>query len=388
MIERNVTATILENLDYFPIAGILGPRQVGKTTLAKRITAAWSDPFVQLDLELDSDLRKMEEAETYLRFHQDKLVVIDEIQRLPRLFPLLRALVDEQRRPGRFLILGSASPHIMRESSESLAGRIAYTELTPLSLTELNNVVPLEQHWLRGGFPEPLMMEKETLVWRWLDNFLNTFLERDLSILGYSIVPSALRRVFQLLTQVHGNLLNVNELSRSLGIGATTLTRYLDLFEGSFLLNRLMPYHVNVGKRLVKSPKIYFRDSGLFHLLSGIYSMEQLLDSRLLGADWEGYVIEQIRRSAPERWQFFFYRTQSGAEADLVLQSPVGNIYVIEIKLSASSSISRGFYQSAEDLAAKGKFVVVKEGESYPKGEDVWVCNLQDFLLRFFPGLS
>jgi len=388
MIARQITQTILENLRHFPIAGILGPRQVGKTTLARVLTMQFAQPYVHLDLELDSDLSKLDEAETYLRFHQDKLVVIDEVQRLPRLFPLLRALVDEQRRPGRFLILGSASPHIIRDSSESLAGRIAYTELSPLSLSEVSGIVPLKQHWLRGGFPEPLLMDNEPMTWRWLDNFITTFLERDLRVLGYEITPATLRRLLQMLTNLHGNLLNISELSRSMGVGTATLTRYLDILEGSYLIHRLTPYYINSGKRLVKSPKLFFRDSGLFHSLSGISTFEQLLNNRLLGASWEGYAIEQIRRDAPERSQFFFYRTHAGAEADLVFQSPRGDIYLIEIKLSLSAGISRGFYQSGDDLAAKGKFIVVLEGESFPKSDGTWVCSLQDFLQNHLPVLQ
>jgi uncharacterized protein len=388
MITRALNSTILENLTYFPVTGIVGPRQVGKTTLAKAVLSLYGKPFVQLDLELDSDLQKLNEAETYLRFHRDKLVVIDEIQRLPRLFPLLRALVDEQRTPGRFLILGSASPGILRESSESLAGRIAYSELTPFSLREVDDVVSMEQHWLRGGFPEPLLVDNERIVWRWLDNFLNTFLERDLRILGYEIAPEAMRRTLQMLTSFHGNLLNISEISRSLGIATTTLTRYLDLLEGSFLIRRLPPWFSNVHKRLVKSPKFYFRDSGIFHALAGIQSYDQLLNNRAIGASWEAYAVEQIRRAAPERWQFFFYRTHSGSEADLVLQSPQSNLYIAEIKLSLSTGISRGFFHSAEDLQPKGKYVIIARGERFPRADGTLVCNLSDFLRQILPGLD
>ncbi|NUQ24899.1 MAG: ATP-binding protein [Saprospiraceae bacterium] len=380
MIARELTGTVLENLAHFPVTGIIGPRQVGKTTLAKSILSTYDRPFIHLDLELDSDLRKLDEAETFLRFHQDKLVVIDEIQRLPRLFPLLRALVDERRVPGRFLILGSASPSVIRESSESLAGRIAYSELTPVSLRELAHSLPMEQHWLRGGFPEPLLMQNPTIAWRWLDNFINTFLERDLRILGYEIAPEAMRRTLQMLTNYHGNLLNVSEISRSLGISAPTVNRYLDILEGSFLIHRLAPYFVNIGKRLVKAPKFYFRDSGIFHALSGINTYEQLLDNRARGASWEGYAIEQIRRAAPERWQFFFYRAHTGAEADLVLQSATGDIYLAEIKLSLSTGVTRGFFHSGQDLQPKGKFVIIPEGDAFPRADGTLVCGLEEFL--------
>jgi predicted AAA+ superfamily ATPase len=387
MIKREAEHIILENLAYFPVTGIIGPRQVGKTTLARSITAGRNKPFIHLDLELDGDLQRLSEAEVFLRFHQDKLVVIDEIQRLPRLFPLLRALTDEHRVPGRFLILGSASPHIMRESSESLAGRIAYTVLTPIGLRELPDTIDMMRHWLRGGFPEPLLMDNPNLVWRWIDNFLNTFLERDLRLLGYEIAPEAMRRILQILTGFHGNLLNISDISRSLGVSVTTVNRYLDILEGSFLIRRLQPYYVNIGKRLVKSPKFYFRDSGIFHLLAGIASEEQLLGHRYFGASWEGYAVEQICRATPERWDFFFYRTHAGAEADLVLRSPQGNLYVIEIKWSLAHKISRGFTESSQDLGAHQKFVLIAEGDAFPRADGTMVYNLETFLREVLPDL-
>ncbi len=344
-------------------------------------------PAVYLDLELDDDIRKLEQAETYLRYHDDKLVIIDEIQRMPRLFPLLRALTDENRRPGRFLILGSASPGVLRESSESLAGRIAYTELTPLSLPEVTSHTDMLTHWVRGGFPEPLLAKDEVFVWRWLDNFLNTFLERDLRALGYEISPLAMRRTLQMLTSFHGNLLHISEISRSLGINAPTISRYLDILEGSYLIFRFPPYFANVSKRLVKASKFYFRDSGLFHSLSGIRSADQLFDNRFIGASWEGYVVEQIRRASGEFFEFFFYRTHAGAEADLIIKTPKNELIAVEIKLSMAPGISKGFHLSAADLGAKAKYIIVYEGESYPRGDGVWVCNLGDFLEGHLGGL-
>ena len=315
-------------------------------------------------------------------------MVIDEIQRLPSLFALIRALVDENRRPGRFLILGSASPGIIRNSSETLAGRIAYKELAPISLRELPPDFPLDQHWLCGGFPEPLLSLPPAVAWRWLDQFIGTFLERDLRILGYEIAPATMRRVLLMLTTAHGNLLNVSEISRSLGISAPTLTRYLDILEGSFLIHRLPPIHANINKRLVKAPKFYFRDSGIFHALSGITSTEQLLNHRTLGASWEGYVIEQIRRCLPERWHMNFYRTQAGAESDLVLANAAGHLFQVEIKRSLSAPVGRSFGQVANDLQPGGRFILVPHGDSYPRSDGSWVHSLSSFLREVLPGLE
>ena len=380
MIPRTVTKDLLKHLEYFPIAGIIGPRQVGKTTLVKNLSSELKLETIYLDLELISDLRKLDDAETYLKFHQDKCIIIDEIQRMPSLFALLRALVDQDRRPARFIILGSASPELIRSSSESLAGRIAYTELSPFSLTETSPSIPMREHWLKGGFPDAILAPKSRLSWTWLENFIRTFLERDLRELGYDIPSVTLRRMLTMIAHLHGGLLNQSDLGRSLGISSTTVGRYLDLLEGSFLIHRLQPYFKNVGKRLVKSPKIYIRDSGILHTLLQIQSQETLLGHIAYGASWEGYVIEQIRRSMPEGGDCYFYRTQAGAEVDLYLMMPSGKRIAIEIKATNSPKIARGFYHSMVDLEPDQKYVIIPEGERYPKAEGIMVVSLMDFL--------
>ena len=371
---------VMEDLSYFPVIGIIGPRQVGKTTLSKMIQTNLSKPYIYLDLELDSDLRKMENAEAYLRLHLDKCVIIDEIQRLPRLFSLIRALVDLQKEPARFILLGSASPGLIREASETLAGRIAYSELTPFGFMEIKHQFDMNTHWLKGGFPDALLAPTNALTWRWLESFAQTFIERDLRELGHEISPPFLKKLLSMLGYLHGELLNVADLSRSLVISQPTVRRYLDLLEGGFIIHRLQPYLKYIGKRLVKSPKIYIRETGLLHKLSNIVDLEQLYGHSAIGASWEGYVIEEIKKTVDTNWEFYFYRTHTGAEIDLILITPRGKMICIEIKYSNSPSISKGFYKSVEDLKPDYQFVIVPETESYPKSDEVWVHSLSFFL--------
>ena len=381
MIERKLTASILENLTYFPVVGIIGPRQVGKTTLAKQLQNQLSRPCVYLDLELDDDITRLQNAQAYLQSHQDRCVIIDEIQLMPRLFALLRALVDQERVPARFMILGSASPSIIRQSSETLAGRIAYSELTPLSLQEAQTAdFAIGDHWFKGGFPDALLAPTENISREWLRNFTNTFMEKDLKAMGYEISLQTMSKLYRMLSHVHGNLLNISALSSSLGVSQPTVGKYLDLLEGGFLIHRLQPYFVNIGKRLIKSPKIYFRDTGILHQLLGIANFEALQGHPNVGASWEGYVIEQIRRVAGESWQYYFYRTQAGAETDVVLISPNGKMTCIEIKYSLRPVLTKGFYQSVADLTPQYQYVIIPSGSSYFLNEQLKVCSLADFL--------
>jgi uncharacterized protein len=381
MIERFVKTDIIDSLSYFPVAGILGPRQVGKTTLAKELQAHISRPCLYLDLESEEDMEKLKNPQPYLKSHQDKCVIIDEIQLLPRLFPLLRALIDQERVPARFMILGSASPSLIRQSSETLAGRIAYTELSPLSLSEISaTTIKQEYHWFMGGFPNALLAQSESTGKKWLQNFLSTFLEKDLRALGYEISTLTLSRLYRMVAHLHGQILNVQTLSQSLGVTNPTVSKYLDLVEGGFMIRRIAPYYVNLGKRLVKAPKIYFRDSGILHQLSSIPTFEELLGNPLVGASWEGYVIEQIHRAVIGDWQFYYYRTYSGAEVDLVVINPKGKMICIEIKYSLTPSISRGFYESVADLKPHFQYVIIPSGESYFMNDNVKVCGLSTFL--------
>ena len=296
---------------------------MGKTTLARRIGAQRSGRVVYLDLELASDDAKLRLAESYLRSHATDLVIIDEIQRRGDLYPLIRALVDEDRRPGRFLLLGSASPDLKRQAAESLAGRITYLELAPLTLWEVGHDEGTAiRLWSRGGFPPSYLADGDELSVRWREDLIRTYLERDLAVLGFRVPAQQLRRFWQMLAHLHGQTWNGARLASSLGVGEPAVKHYRDILEDTFMLRVLPPYFANLGKRLVKSPKVYVRDSGLVHALLGLDSMEDVLGHPVAGASWEGWALEQVLAHVPERWQKTYFRTHAGAEVDLILERP------------------------------------------------------------------
>jgi predicted AAA+ superfamily ATPase len=390
LIERQIKEQVVKNLTYFPVVGIVGPRQVGKTTLSKIIQKNLNIPSLHLDLELDDDLYKLQNPQTYLQMHAEKCIIIDEIQRLPSLFPLLRALVDQDRRPARFIILGSASPEMIRHSSESLAGRIAYSELTPFSLLELQSTtIQQSTHWFLGGFPSALLAPSPDFSRIWLQNFIYTFIEKDIRLLGYDISIPTMDRLLKMLAHLHSAILNVSDISRSLGVSIPTVNKYLDLLEGGFLIRRLQPYFVNLGKRLVKTPKMYIRDTGILHSLASIPSYEALYANPLIGASWEGYVIEQIYRCVePRSWNLYYYRTQVGAEVDLVLISPSGKMTCVEIKNTNTPKLSKGFYQSINDLQPHFQYVITPSSELLITAEGVIICSLLQFLKIELPKIT
>ena len=310
MIDRFLEAIILEDLSWSPIVGIIGPRQVGKTRLGKGLMGSIVKPCTYLDMELPSDRRRLEDAETYLASLSNHCVIIDEVQLVPTLFPLLRALVDQQREAARFILLGSAAPHVVRQITETLAGRITYHELSPFSSSEVVPGIVQNVHWVRGGFPGALLPSVDRVSRRWLEDFIQTFIQRDLSRLGFSVPLTTMRRLVEMLAHLNGNLLNLSTLGKSLGVSHNTVGRYLELLEGSFLIRRLPSYHTNLGKQLVKAPKVYFRDTGLLHHLLGIENYDRLRGHPAVGNSWEAYVVEQIIREAPEFSKFNFYRTR------------------------------------------------------------------------------
>lgn len=377
MIDRLLAAEVRQRLGFYPAVAILGPRQVGKTTLAAAI-AAEHPGAVFLDLERESDRAVLVHPELFLAGQRDRLVVLDEVQFVLGLFTALRPEIDAHRRPGRFLLLGSASGDLLRQSAESLAGRIGYVELTPLLAAELRpDALRLQSLWLRGGFPLSCLAPNEAASFIWRQDFLRTFLQRDLPQLGVRVPAETLQRFWRMLAHLQGQLFNASQLGQSLGgVAHTTVARYLDVLVDTMMLRRLEPHLANVGKRLVKSPKVYLRDSGLLHALLGINTVTDLQGHPIAGASWEGFVVEQIAALAPQGSQIGFYRTASGAEIDVVLT--VGSCRVgFEVKFSAAPKPARGFWQAKKDLALDRAFVVAPVQRRYPLADDVEVLPVQ-----------
>lgn len=381
MIQRTITPQILKDIAFFPVVAIVGPRQAGKTTLAKSLRLPGGKQTLYLDLEWEEDRAKLADAGAYLLQHEDKCVIIDEVQMMPQLFPMLRSLVDRKREPARFILLGSASPELLKNSAESLAGRIAYHELPPFSLLEIWQPGILRQHWYRGGFPDAFLATDDEQAKNWLMQFTTTFVERDLAkVIGKEANATYMTRFVRMLGHLHGQMMNASELGNSLNLATQTVSRYLDLLEGAFLTRRLEPYFANLGKRLTKTPKFYYRDSGFYHAVARLRDREDLYSSPAIGASWEGYVIEQIYRVAGKRYEYFFYRTAGGAEVDLLLITPRNEKVCIEIKYANAPVISRGFYNSLEDLKPEHRYVIVPDAESYRRSDGVKVVSLEAFL--------
>lgn len=379
MIYRKKLDLVRARLAQFPAVVLLGPRQVGKTTLAHEL--ATTQTSVYLDLELSSDRDKLDDPTLFLTRHEDKLVIIDEIHRLPELFQSLRSLIDDGRRRGlntnRFLLLGSASIELLKQSGESLAGRVAYIELEPFNIQEVSESQS-ERLWTRGGFPDSFLAsnDNESAIWR--DSFLRTYLERDIPQLGPRIPGETLRRFWTMLAHLQGSTLNAASLARGLGVDATTVVRYLDLLVDLLLVRRLIPLHENVGKRLVKSPKVYIRDSGITHSMLGLRDLDTILGHPVVGGSWEGFVIENLIGLAPDNTTPYFYRTAFGAEVDLILDVPNGERWAIEIKRSTSPKLERGFYEARVDLEPTRSFIVYPGNETYLKSDETCVITLAE----------
>ena len=377
MFKRYLQSLLGEELQFSPAVALLGPRQVGKTTLALEV--ARTIPHVYLDLESDRDRGKLAQAELYLESHLDKLVILDEVHRAPGLFPVLRGLIDQARRSGRaygqYLLLGSASLDVLQQSGETLAGRIAYLELGPLNVLETGQSA-MDELWLRGGFPPSLTAPSDARSLRWRDNFIRTYLERDIPQFGPRIAAETLRRFWTMLAHHQGGLLNVAQLARNLGVDVKTAQSYIDLLCDLLLVRRLAPWHTNTGKRLVKAPKVYVRDSGLVHALLNIESKESLLSHMVVGASWEGFCIETLLACAPAGVTGHFYRTSGGAEIDLLLAWPGGELWAIEIKRSSAPKVERGFNSACDDLKPSQKWVVYPGQEAYPLTTDIQAISL------------
>jgi hypothetical protein len=382
MIARRLLPALTTALAESPAVALLGPRQVGKTTLAHEVARA--RPSVYLDLESEADRAKLSEPALYLPQHADKLVILDEVQRAPRLFQTLRGLIDAARRRGRgngrFLVLGSASIDLLAQSSESLAGRIRYLELAPLDAGEAGRK-RLDALWLRGGFPESLLAASDAASLRWRTDFIRTYLERDIPQLGPRIPAETLRRLWTMLAHQQGGLLNAAALARALAVDGKTVASYLDLLVDLLLVRRLAPWHGNVRKRLVKSPKVYVRDCGLAHALLGIGEREALLAHPVAGASWEGLAIESLIAAAPNGTEAWFFRTATGAEIDLLLKLPGHRKpWAIEIKRGLAPKLERGFHAACDTVRPERRLVVYGGVERFPLAEGVEAVSLFDLL--------
>lgn len=378
MLIRHLQPIVERRLAQFPAVALLGPRQVGKTTLAQAV-AANHEGALLLDLERESDRAAVAQPELFLPRYRDRLVVLDEVQLMPQLFSALRPEIDAQRQAGRFLLLGSASGELLHQTSESLAGRVAYLELTPLLAAELpTDQGTLQTLWQRGGYPLSYLAPDDESAMLWRQDFIRTFLQRDLPAMGLRVPAETLRRFWTMLAHLQGQMFNASQLGMALGGAShTTTARYLDTLVDTMMVRRLEPHLTNIGKRLVKSPKVYVRDSGLLHALLGLSTVRDLQGHPVAGASWEGFVIEQVAAALPAGAQIGFYRTAAGAELDLVIEHGARKIG-IEIKFSAAPKPTKGFWQSLQDLKITRAFIIAPVTRPYPLAPGVDVVPLSD----------
>jgi predicted AAA+ superfamily ATPase len=371
--ERKKHTIIEKHLTSFPCVALLGARQVGKSTLAKKIISQ-KENSIYIDLEDPRDYAKLQEPMAFLDANSNALICIDEIQRYPDLFTVLRSYIDNNQRNGQLLLLGSASRDLIRQSSESLAGRISYIEINPFTVTEIEDPKKL---WIQGGYPDSYKLDEE-MSFEWRKNYVRTFLERDIPQLGIKVPAETLRRFWTMLGHCNGQLLNSAKLASSMGVSNPTIKHYLDILEGAFVVRQLPPYYTNTKKRLIKSPKVYIRDSGVTHYLLGIENYNELLGNPALGASYESFIIESIIEHYP-KYNASFYRSSSGAEIDLVLQKGDKKI-AIEIKSSMAPKLSKGFFESLKVVQPEKSFVIAPIAQPYPIKEDIWAYNIKDFL--------
>ena len=376
IIQREITNTVKTRLKNYPAVALLGARQVGKSTIAGMVLEQ-IPKAIHLDLERPADLNKLTDPEAFFSQFSDYLICLDEIQRTPDIFPVLRGVIDRNRRDGQFLILGSASRDLIRQSSESLAGRLSYIEITPFTQHEAS-FTDQATHWLQGGYPRSLLADENETSFQWREDYIRTFLERDIPQLGFRIPANTLGRFWRMLAHSHGQVLNASKLAGSMGVSSHTIRNYIDLLEQTFIVQALPPYTGNIKKRLVKSPKVYIRDTGLLHTLLNIETMEDLFAHPVYGSSYEGYIIENIVTRLP-RWQASYYRTSNGAEIDLILTKGMRKI-AIEIKSSTSPKVSKSFWNSIETVAPDQTVVIAPVGESYPIADHVMVMPLHTFL--------
>jgi len=383
LLPRQLTTRVQRLLGLFPAVGIVGPRQVGKSTLVRELLFVRGEATTYLDLERRADRALLTEPERYLSVAaQTSTVVIDEVQTMPELFTALRPIIDANRSPGKFVLLGSASPALLRGASDSLAGRISYAELTPLTLPELAGKYSWEEHWLRGGYPLSLLPKDAEASVEWRDAYLATYISRELPQLGSVAEIDVMGKLLSMLAAQTGDLLNLSNLARSLGVSQPTVRRYVELLERSYIIRLLRPLHANVRKRLVKSPKVYIRDSGLLHAMLGVDTLEQLFRHPRVGASFEGYVIEQLINATQPRTEVYFYRTQAGSEMDLVLRNRSGRFACLEVKFSDAPTLSRGFYNARIDLGPERSYVVAPVERPSEREGPILVTHIFDALAK------
>lgn len=379
MLRRWITDKLMKSIAQVPAVVLLGARQMGKTTLAKWVSKNIAS--IYLDLEAPKDLVKLRDPTSFLSIHSDKLVILDEIQRVPDLFMVLRGLIDKNREQGRrssqFLLLGSASMDLLRQSSESLAGRIRCIEMSGLNVLEIgadkNN---LHKLWLRGGFPDSYLATDDDLAMDWLEDLIRTYLERDIPQMGFHAPVNNLRRLWTMLAHLQGEPINASKLATNLEVQRATINHYIEILIHLLLVRRLEPWHANVKKRLVKSPRYYIRDSGIQHRLLSIDSYDALLSNPVLGKSWEGFVIENIHSVLPRRAATYFYRTSAGAEIDLVIKMPSSEVWAVEIKYGVAPKLNEHFSQTCNDVGATRKYVVYGGDDEFPVGDNVTMISL------------
>ncbi|MCU7917193.1 MAG: ATP-binding protein [Candidatus Thiodiazotropha sp. (ex Epidulcina cf. delphinae)] len=389
MLGRQITEKLQATIAQVPAVVLLGARQVGKTTLAK--TIAKDIDSIYLDLEAPEDLLKLSDPTSFLSAHADKLVILDEIQRSPELFPVLRGLIDKNRaqgrRAGQFLLLGSASMDLMRQSSESLAGRISYIEMSGLNVAEIvGNQDGRQTLWLRGGFPDSYLAADDDLAMDWLENLVRTYLERDVPQMGFRVPAARLRRLWTMLAHLQGETINYSKLASNLEVDAKTVSNYIDILTDLLLVRHLEPWHTNVKKRLVKSPRYYVRDSGILHRLLGINSYDDLLSNPVLGKSWEGFAVENILSVLPSRAETYFYRTAAGAEVDLVIKMPSSEIWAVEIKHGVAPKLGKHYSQTCDDVGATHRYILYGGDDEFPVGNDVKIISLAGLMEKLHSG--
>ena len=389
MIHRTLESKLIQGLKSMPVVVILGPRQVGKTTLALEFAKPLLDkPVHYLDLELDSDLAKLDDPESYLRQFENQLLVIDEVQRKPDLFRIIRGLVDIRKRAGEksghFLLLGSASKELLQQSSETLAGRIRYLELTPFTANELHQNDRLgfsvEKLWFRGGFPDSYLAESDLESWDWRQDFITTYVEKDIPLFGPQVPATRMKRFWTMLAHFHGQQANLSNIGKSLDVSHTTVKTYLDTLQDFFMVRQVQPWSGNIKKRLVKTPKIYIRDTGLLHGLLSIHNFDQLLGHPIVGASWEGFVVENILNTISSTWTPSYYRSSNQAEIDLILERNNQEVWAIEVKRSIAPSLSAGFHNACADIGATKKWVIYSGKERFPVKNETDVIGLIEFM--------